>query len=55
MGLAEVHAHTGVSLNTLRNWVDRGQMPVPLAVLRCGRVWDASTIIEWWNDHARNQ
>lgn len=48
MGLDEIVALVGKSKATVSSWHYRGQLPEPAAKLRCGPVWEASTVEAWW-------
>lgn len=54
MGLDEIAAFVNVPKKTVASWNYRKQLPEPIARLRCGPVWDAPTVEQWWALRERN-
>lgn len=52
VGLAEIAHAAGVTNAAVANWATRhADFPAPVAVLRCGSVWEWPTIAAWLTEH----
>jgi hypothetical protein len=52
MGLAEIAARCSAPLTTVSAWYRRGNLPRPLASLKCGPVWYGAEVERWLRSSA---